>query len=179
MSLFALIAAAAVQAQAPAPPPEPAAPIGFAPFTVEVKVAFGRGAAVRECAVTIHGTPDPHFVDNACRNIGNAAFLAVLGAPADRGGRATVLLAMEAGGERVGPAAVPEGRLTFRSEARFAVTPAGAVVRCTAGEAAGHGARLDFCASGLPEGNAFAPSAAERSGRLTLSAYTVAAPAQP
>ena len=176
MSLLALIAAAAIQAQAAPPPPEPAVPIGFSPFTVEVKVAFNRGRAVRDCAVTLHGTPDPHFVDNACRNIGNAAFLAVLGAPLDKAGRATILLAMEAGGAQTGPAAAPEGALTFRSEARFALTPAGAVVRCTAGESAGHGARLDFCQMGLPKGNAFAPAAAERSGRLTLSAYTVTAP---
>jgi hypothetical protein len=180
MSLLALIAAAAVQAQAPAPapPPEPQAPIGFAPFTVEVKVAFDRGPAVRDCAVTLHGTPDPHFVENACRNIGNAAFLGVLGAPADRTGRATVLLSLETDGQRAGPAAAPEGRLTFRSEARFAVTPAGAAVRCTAGESAGHGAGIELCANGLPSGNAFAPAAAERSARLILSAYTVAAQAQ-
>ncbi|HEY0014472.1 MAG TPA: hypothetical protein VGB79_16640 [Allosphingosinicella sp.] len=177
MSLLALIAAAALQAQAQAPGGEPPpAPLGFAPFTVEVKVAFGPGPAVRDCVVTLHGTPDAHWVDNACRNIGNAAFLAALGAPADANGRATILLAMEAGGQRAGPAAAPEGRLTFRTEARFAVTAAGAVVRCTPGETAGGGARLNFCASGLPRGNAFVPAAGERQGRLTLTAWTVTAP---
>ena len=180
MSLLLLIAAAAVQAKTPAPAPapaqEPAPLLVLAPFTVEVKVAFDRGPAVRDCSVTLHGTPDPHFVDGACRNIGNAGFLAVLGAPTDAGGRATILLAMEAEGARNGPAAPPEGRLTFRSEARFAVTAAGAVVRCAQGESAGRGAALDFCASGLPRGNAFAPAAAERNGRLSLTAYTLTAP---
>ncbi|HEX8193693.1 MAG TPA: hypothetical protein VF552_12420 [Allosphingosinicella sp.] len=176
MSLLALIAAAAaaaMQTPAPAPVQAPPPPLGFAPFTVEVKVAFGPGPAVRDCAVTLHGTPEGHWTDNACRNMGNAGFLAALGAPADANGRATILLVLEAGGQRVGPAAPPEGRLTFRSEARFAVTAAGAVVRCTPGTGTGRGASLNLCERGLPRGNAFIPAAAEREARLTLSAFTV------
>jgi hypothetical protein len=175
MSLLALAAAAAQAAAAPAPAPAPA-PMQLAPFTVEVKVAFGPGPAVRDCAVTLHGTPDPHWVDNACRNLGNGAFLGLLGAPAGASGRMTVLLTMEAAGRSEGPAAAPEGQMTFRSEARFAVSPAGAIGRCTPGEAAGRGGVLNLCETGLPKGNAFAQAPAERAGRLTLSAYTLTAP---
>jgi hypothetical protein len=179
MSLLALIAAAAVQAQAPAPPPQAApAPLSFAPFTVEVNVAFERNREVGDCSVTAHGTPDAHWIDDACRNIGNSAFLALHGAPADAAGRMTFLLSLEAAGRVAGPAATPQGQVTFRTEARFAVTPAGAVVRCTRGESAGRGARVDLCAVGLPRGNAFAPAAEERAGRLTLTAYTLTAPAR-
>jgi hypothetical protein len=143
---------------------------------VEVNVAFGRDRAVRDCLVTLHGDPEPHWVNDACRNIGSAAVLAVHGAPADSSGRMTVLLALEAAGRVAGPAAVPQGQITFKSEARFAVTPAGAVVRCIPGEAVGRGAMLDLCDRGLPRGNAFSPASAERAGRLTLTAYTLTAP---
>ena len=90
----------------------------------------------------------------------------------------TVLLTMEAGGRSEGPQAAPEGQMTFRSEARFALSPGGAVGRCTPGEPAGRGRVLNLCQTGLPQGNAFGPGAGEREGRLTLSAYTVTVPAR-
>jgi hypothetical protein len=173
MSILAFALAAAVQAAAPAPA---AAPLSFDPFTVEVNVAYRANRSVAACAVTLHGAPDAHWVDNACRNIGDAAFLALLGAPEDAPGRMTVLLALEAAGRGEGPATPPQGRMTFRSEARFAVTPAGAVARCTPGETAGQGQSIDLCLAGLPSHIVFAPAGGERTGRLTLSAYTSAVP---
>lgn len=169
-----LIAAAAGWLQQPAEQV-----LRFAPFAVEVNVAFQPDHETSDCAVTLHGGPDQHWINNACRNVTEPHFLEALGVPEDGSGRLTVILALEAGGRSVAPA--PAGRMTFRSRAQFSLAPSGAIARCAPGEATGLGGILNLCTSGLPQDRSFVPGAEGREGTLSFSAFirTASAPASP
>jgi hypothetical protein len=164
-----MLISAMLAAQAEAPPP----PVRFVPVAVRVSFRMVPGGAISDCSVALTGDPDPHWHDDPCRNIGSASFLDALGIESAAAGPMTLVLTLEANGRAVDPGAVP-GRATFRSEARFALTAAGAVSRCDAAAPIGRAA-IDLCRTGFPlRPQPFVPASASegvRGGTLSLTLF--------